>query len=118
MSISYAVFGLLGFWLSGVTGATYLTLPVGVIAPFFHLNINFNVAFSSGFESVVYLCFAAVLSYAASGWLTGAALALLFNVVAKQVGGIDAKYFSVSDSTDAKVDPSNELTPLDPSSKG
>jgi len=37
---------------------------------------------------------AAVLSYALTGWITGAVAALCFNAVAKRTGGIDAKYVS------------------------
>jgi hypothetical protein len=43
-----------------------------------------------------FLGVAAVLSYALTGWITGIVAAVFFNVVAKQTGGIDAKYVSVT----------------------
>jgi hypothetical protein len=103
LAIAYAVFGLSAFVVYAVGGAGSLTLPLGVLAPVFHLNLNFNLARSSGVLYNIFLCVAAVLSYAATGWITGAVGALCFNVISKQTGGIDAKYFSVAnDQTTAK----------------
>jgi hypothetical protein len=65
--------------------------------PLFHLNLNFNLARSSGAFYNIFLCAAAVLSYAVTGWITGALTAVCFNVIAKQMGGIDAKYVSVAE---------------------
>jgi hypothetical protein len=36
--------------------------------------------------------FAEILAYAISGWVTGAVVVLVFNFVAKRMGGIDAKW--------------------------
>jgi hypothetical protein len=102
LAIVYAVFGLSAFVIYAVSSAQFLTLPFGVLAPLFHLNLNLNLARSGG---VLYNTFgvAAVLSYALTGWITGAVSAVLFNVIAKQTGGIDAKYVSVtSDEFPAK----------------
>ena len=74
----------------------FLTLPFGILAPLFHLNLNFNLARSGGVLYNIFLCVATVFSYALTGWITGAVAAACFNVIAKQTGGIDAKYVSVA----------------------
>ena len=97
LAIVYAVFGLSAFLLYAVApNVRYLTLPFGVLAPLFRLNLNVNLARSTGVLYNIFLCVAAVLSYALTGWITGAFAAVCFNVAAKQTGGIDAKYVSVS----------------------
>ena len=94
LAIAYAVFGLSAFIFFAISKADYLTLPFGVLAPLFHLNVNLNLVRSSSVFYNVFLCVAAVLSYALTGWITGVVAALCFNAVAKQTGGIDAKYVS------------------------
>lgn len=96
LAIAYAVFGLSAFVVYAVGGAGFLTLPFGVLLPLFHLNLNFNLARSSGLLYNVFLCAAAVLSYALTGWMTGVLVAVCFNVIAKLTGGIDAKYVSLA----------------------
>lgn len=95
LALAYAVFGLTAFLVYAISGAASLTLPFGVLLPLFHLNVNLNLARSSNVIYNIFLCVAAVLSYAVTGWITGAVVALCFNVMAKQTGGIDAKYVSV-----------------------
>jgi hypothetical protein len=103
LAIVYAVFGLGAFVIYAVSSAQFLTLPFGVLAPLFHLNLNLNLARSGGVLYNTFLGVAAVLSYALTGWITGAVSAVLFNVIARQTGGIDAKYVSVtSDEFPAK----------------
>ena len=97
MAIAYAVFGLVAFLLFAVKGDQYLTLPFGVVAPLVHLNLNFNLERSTGLFYNIFLCVAAVVSYSRTGWVTGALGTLLFNVIGKHIGGIDAKYFSSID---------------------
>jgi hypothetical protein len=101
LSIVYAVFGLGAFSLFEFTGAQYLSLPFGVVAPVFHLNMNFNLPRSTSIVYTVFSGLAAVLAYALTGWLTGATAALSFNVVAKRLGGIDAKYVSISNEEES-----------------
>jgi hypothetical protein len=43
---------------------------------------------------------AEILAYAVTGWITGAAAALCFNIACKQLGGIDAKYLSIANEND------------------
>jgi hypothetical protein len=104
LAIGYSVCGLGSFLFYAVSSSgEVFTLPVGVLAPLFHLNLNLNLPRSSGVLYNTFLGVAAVLSYALTGWITGAAAALCFNVIAKQVGGIDAKYVSViNDNEQAK----------------
>jgi|ERR1700688_4147640 len=102
LTITYAVFGLSAFLVYALGSAEFLTLPFGVLMPLFHLNLNFNLARSGGVFYNIFLCTAAVLSYALTGWITGAFAAVSFNVIAKKMGGIDAKYVSVAgDQTQA-----------------
>jgi hypothetical protein len=102
LAIVYAVFGLSAFVTYAASGAQFLTLPFGILAPLFHLNINFNLARSGGVLYNTFLGVAAVLSYALTGWITGTVAAVLFNVIAKHTGGIDAKYVSTTDEFPAK----------------
>jgi hypothetical protein len=96
LGIVYAVFGLGAFVTYAVSSARYLTLPFGVLAPLFHLNLNLNLARAGGVLYNTFLGVAAVLSYALTGWVTGTVAAVLFNVTAKLTGGIDAKYVSIT----------------------
>lgn len=96
MAIAYSIFGLAAFFMYAVSGAPFLTLPFGVLAPLFHLNLNFNLAHAEGLSYNAFLCVAAVLSYALTGWITGAAATICFNIIAKQTGGIDARYVEVA----------------------
>jgi hypothetical protein len=89
---AYAFFGLLAFFLYAVAKTGSLTLPFGVLAPIVQLSLNLHLAASNGVAYNIFLCVAAVVCYAFSGWVTGLALALCFNVIAKQTGGIDAKF--------------------------
>lgn len=89
---AYAFFGLLAFFLYAVAKTGSLTLPFGVLAPLVQLSLNLHLGGSNGVAYNIFLCIAAVFSYAFSGWVTGLALALCFNLIAKQAGGIDAKY--------------------------
>ena len=97
LCLIYAVFGLGAFLLFEFSDTQYLTLPLGIVAPLFHLNVNFNLPRSTSFVLTVLCGIAEILAYAATGWITGAAAAWCFNVVAKLMGGIDAKYVSIVD---------------------
>lgn len=96
LGIAYAVFGLSAFVVYAVGGAESLSLPFGELAPLFHLYLNLNLARSSGFIYNIFLCAAAVLSYALTGWITGIVAAACFNFIAKRTGGIDAQYASIA----------------------
>jgi hypothetical protein len=98
LAIMYGFFGLGAFVFYALTNASYLTLPFGVIAPLIHLNLDINLGRSTSVAYNLFGCLAAVLSYALTGWLTGAGLTLCFNLIAKMVGGIDTKYFSTRDA--------------------
>src|SRR5258707_13784484 len=91
---AYAVFGLSAFVFFAISRADYMTLPFRILAPLFHLNVNLNLVRSSSMLYNIFLCVAAVLSYALTGWITGLVPALCFNALAKLTRGIDAKYFS------------------------
>jgi hypothetical protein len=71
-AIIYALLGLIAFLAFAAGSAQYLTLPFGFIAPLFHLNLNLNLGRSNSVIYNFFMCQAAILSYSASGWLTGA----------------------------------------------
>ncbi len=48
-----------------------------------------------------FLCIGAVLSYALSGWITGVALTLCFNFIARKTGGMDATFVTVAEDASA-----------------
>ncbi|HKS76163.1 MAG TPA: hypothetical protein VJQ82_23325 [Terriglobales bacterium] len=100
LAIAYAVFGVVAFLLYAVSSAEALTLPFGLVAPLFHLNVNLSLPRSSGVLYNAFLCIAAILSYSLTGAITGVGAAVCFNVIAKQTGGIDAKYVKVVDATE------------------
>jgi hypothetical protein len=97
LTVTYALFGFCAFLVYAFGKAEFLTLPFGILAPLFHLNLNFNLARSGGVFYNIFLCIAAVLSYALTGWITGAFAAVCFNFIAKPMGGIDAKFVSVAE---------------------
>jgi hypothetical protein len=98
VAVVYAMIGLL-VWLRFAFGSEqYLSFPLGLVAPLFNLNLNFHLERSSSVFYGLVMCIASVLSYSVTGWLTGAGAALCFNLVAKRIGGIDAKNFVVTDA--------------------
>jgi hypothetical protein len=81
-------FLLIGMALSK---ADYLRIPLGIIAaPLFFVNINFDIQHPTHILSAALLVLFAAACYAATGWLTGAALVLCFNFIARRTGGIQA----------------------------
>jgi|SRR5689334_12316517 hypothetical protein len=101
LGITYTVFGLSAYAVFAIKGSDNITLPFGVLAPLVSLDFTLSLPRSNGVFYNVFLCLASVLSYALSGWITGVAGALCFNAVAKQTGGIDAKYLSTVNQVDA-----------------
>jgi hypothetical protein len=96
LAFIYAAFGLLfciSFWLSGVE---YMTLPVGVVGPLLHVNLNFNFQKSPVFSYNALLLLGSIVSYALTGWLTAAVAVTCFNIVAKLKGGINAGFIFLS----------------------
>jgi hypothetical protein len=94
LAITYSIFGLVTYLFFAVKSADSLTLPFGILAPLVDFSVNLHLPRSSGVFYNIFLCIAAILSFALSGWITGAAGALCFNAIAKEIGGIDAKYVS------------------------
>jgi hypothetical protein len=101
LAVIYAVFGVIEFLLFILGNSPYILLPVGIVGLIFHLNFNFPLHRSPDLLYNVFLCFAAIAGYALTGWLTGIAAALCFNVTAKKIGGVDAKYFLLAHGQDA-----------------
>jgi hypothetical protein len=99
VAVVYAFLGLVIFVEFALSSSEYLTLPFGVLAIGVHLNLNLNLPRSSNPYYNIFLCIACVLSYALTGWITGAVATLCFNAVSNKLGGIDSKYFSFVDET-------------------
>ena len=98
MSVVYAFLGVVGFLQFAFSGNDHLTLPFGIVAPLVYLNFNLNLPRSTDIAYNIGCFLAYIVSYAITGWITGAAAVIAFNVVAKKTGGIDAKYITTIDS--------------------
>jgi hypothetical protein len=72
-------------------------LPIGILMGVFHLNMNFQFGRSPDLLANAFLCVGAVLSYALSGSITGVALTLCVNFIARKTGGIDAKFVTAAE---------------------
>lgn len=95
LAIAYAFLGLVSFLRFAFENARTITLPIGLVFPPFLLNFNLILTRRDDLIYNALLCGAAIGSFALTGWITGIAAALCFNFIAKQTGGIDAKYVSV-----------------------
>jgi hypothetical protein len=102
-ALTYAVCGLVAFIQYAFSSMQTFILPIGILMGVFHLNMNFQLGRSSDLLANAFLCVGAILSYALSGWITGVALTLCFNLIAHKTGGIDAKFVTVAE--DASVCP-------------
>jgi hypothetical protein len=90
----YAIFGA-AFWIAYCfSKAPYLTLPVGIVAPWLIFGFNFHFHRTTDVAYNVLLFLGSVAGYALTGWLTGTALVVCFNVAARWKGGIDADFIS------------------------
>jgi hypothetical protein len=93
-AITYAFFGLVAFIVYVFSSDRVFVLPIGVVMGIFHLNLNLQLARSTYPLSNAFLCAASICSYGLTGWITGTAVTLCFNAVAKKTGGIDASFVS------------------------
>jgi hypothetical protein len=93
-AIIYAVLGLGAFCFFEFSGAPFLILPFGILGPIFHLNLNINLSRSDDLLATAFSGVATIAAHALTGWITGAATTLCFNLIIKSIGGIDAKHFS------------------------
>lgn len=96
-ALTYAVCGLAAFVVFAFSSLQTFILPIGVIMGIFHLNLNFQLARSTDLIANAFLCIGAVFSYALSGWITGVAVALCFNFIARKTGGIGAEFVVVAE---------------------
>jgi hypothetical protein len=103
VSVIYAIFGFAAFLVFVFTNAHSLTVPFGVVAPLVNLNINLNLPRPAGLALGCLYLAATMVCYALTGWITGAFASGCFNLVARLMGGIDARFVSTID--DAGHDP-------------
>jgi hypothetical protein len=99
------IYGVLGFTYLPtllLMSAKEMTLPVGIVAPLVHLNLNFHLPLPTHFLTGVLSAVAASLCYAVTGWLTGVAAVFVFNFVARLIGGIEASVL-VKDSLETEA---------------
>lgn len=90
-AILYAALSPVSVILLLLSKADYLRIPLGIVAPpLFFLNINFNLQSPTHFVTGILLMLFAVVCYAVTGWLTGAAAVLCFNFIAHRTGGVEA----------------------------
>ena len=90
MALSYAALSPLYLFRFAYTNIDQITVPLGIVAPLFDLSLKLHVRRPSGFVGGIAFVLFTGACYALTGWLTGAATALLFNVIARQKGGIEA----------------------------
>ena len=97
-SCLYAVVGLSSFiQYCFLEQMQQFTLPVGIIAPFVHFNINLNIPRSMTASAPLLYAIAAVVAYAVSGCISGLIGTYLFNFIARIMGGIDARFVKTAD---------------------
>jgi hypothetical protein len=108
LAIIYGMFGLISVPTSLLFGAKQIILPIGVFAPLLNFTFNLHLPLPTHFLTGVLSAAAATVCYTGSGWLTGAAAVLVFNLVARLNGGIEASVL-VKDS--AAIEPATDLTP-------
>jgi hypothetical protein len=90
-AIIYAAASPISMLFMLLSKVDYVRVPLGLVAPpLIYLNINFDIQHPTHFFSGVLLGLFAILCYAITGWLTGAAAVLGFNFLARRMGGIEA----------------------------
>ena len=90
LAIIYGVFGLTYVPTLLLMGAKEMILPLGIVAPLVFFNLNLHFALPTHFLTGILSAAAASLCYAVTGSVTGATAVLVFNFVARQLGGIEA----------------------------
>ena len=92
----YALCGLGSFIQYSFSNLQTFILPIGIFMGIFHLNLNLRLGRSPDLLANAFVCIAAILCYAFSGFITGVALTLCFNLIAERTRGIDAKFVDVT----------------------
>ena len=90
LAILYGVCGFTYVPILLLLGAKQMILPIGIVASLVFLNLNLHFAMPAHFLTGILSTIAASLCYAVTGWLTGAVAVVAFNLVARQMGGIEA----------------------------
>ncbi len=90
LAIIYGMYGFAYVPILLLTGTKQMILPIGIVAPLVFLNLNLHLAMPTHFLTGILSTIVASLCYTITGWLTGAAAVLAFNLVARMIGGIDA----------------------------
>src|SRR5215467_13025341 len=96
LAIVYAFLGFINVPLILLCTTAGITLPLGILGPPFFLNLNLNFPRPEHFLSGILTTVAACAFFSASGWLTGAAAATAFNIVARRLGGIEVSSISAT----------------------
>jgi hypothetical protein len=96
-ALTYAVVGFVAFTTYAFSNLQFFIFPIGIIMGVFHLVFNLQLPRSHDLITNAFFCGGAILSYAASGWITGVAVTLCFNFIAEKTGGIDAKFVSAAE---------------------
>ena len=97
-SCLYAVVGLFAFiQYCFLEEMQQFTLPVGIIAPFVHFNLNINVPRSMTASAPFAYAIVAMFAYAVSGCISGLIGTHIFNFIAGIMGGIDARFVKTVD---------------------
>ncbi|MGD0903536.1 MAG: hypothetical protein ABR924_11410 [Terracidiphilus sp.] len=96
-SVIYGLVGAGFFVWTSINQTSEMLAPFGVFAPFVQFTFNLHLVRSDVLAWNFLWGAVQTFAYAVSGWLTGAVFAILFNMVIKLTGGIDAKYVRVTE---------------------
>lgn len=102
LSLVYGVFGIGDFLFFAFTNAQDLTLPIGFVAPLLYLSFNLHLPRTTSIGFNLLYVVAALLAWALTGAITGEVGTLCFNLIAKQLGGIPAKFIETIDEEKLK----------------
>jgi hypothetical protein len=97
LSIVYAFFGIGSFLFFTFTDVPTLTLPIGFVAPLIYLSFNLHLPRTNSIGFTLLYAVAAPLTFALTGAITGGVGTGCFNLIAKQLGGIPAKFIDTID---------------------
>lgn len=107
-ALIYGVLGLVQLFIFAFSGEKRLALPIGILSPLFWLGVNISLPTSGNVFASIVLAAMALVCYMITGWLTGAAAVVLFNIAARQSAGIEADFlydYSLKQSTTEDTQP-------------
>ena len=103
LSLIYAVFGCVVFFIYAFTDAPFLILPIGFLAPLIDFSFNLHLPRTNSLGFNLLYGGAALLTFALTGAITGGVGTFCFNLIAEKLGGIPARF--VKTARDQEIEP-------------